>query len=122
MEKQTNTIEKHILFKVWLILLITIGILKILTIAAAISETPFDIYNVFAFLSNWAITICFIMLYRLRKWAFWGVALLSLYSLIVCIVMGFGALSIGFIIVAFVILLGVMQLKRNHISAWQALH
>jgi len=114
-------IKTHFAFKAWLILLIVFGIFKVLALIFSFLKTPPENYEIFVLLSNFAIVICFIMLYRLKKWAFWGVAFISLYSLAICFALGFGKVQIAFIAGTFAILLVVMQLKKNNVSAWQAL-
>ena len=130
MEKQIKSVETHILFKLWLIVLIGIGIFKVLSIAStteaflkSFPEPVTNNYKIYALVSNLLIVICFVMLYRLKKWAFWGVVIISIIAIAMNISVGFSILrSSLFIVCAFTILFGVMQLKKNNISAWQALN
>ncbi len=128
MEKQKDKITGiHILFKFWVIVLFLIGTLKISTILfnkeaylTTLSKAVPNNYEFIALSLNSLIVICFLMLLKLKKWAFYGVAIISIISIAISLYFE-NLVNIVFIVLAFGILLIVMQIKRNNISAWQSL-
>lgn len=66
-------------------------------------------------------TVFAILLFRWKRWAFWGFAFTSLitFTINLSIGIGLGQSILGFAGVA--ILFGIMQIERNGVSAWKNL-
>jgi len=129
MEKQKKATETHFIFKFWLFALIFIGILKIVSIIffrkeylASLPETAPNNYDIFSLLLNSMIVVFFLLLLRLKKWAFYGIVFISVISILINFALKFYLINFIFVVSALGILMAVMQLKKNGISAWQALH
>lgn len=123
-----NKIRTHFLFKFWLSLLIVVGVLKVCSIIfnreAYVAALPVTVPNNYEFVSlffNLGIVSCFSMLLKLKKWAFYGIIIISFLSLFISAIFNFNWINFIFILLTLVILIAVMQIKRDNISAWKAL-
>jgi hypothetical protein len=65
--------------------------------------------------------VCIVMLFRWKKWGFWGYILTVVLSIIINQLMGQDIGNPIFYFVSIVILFGVLQIKKNNISAWNNL-
>jgi hypothetical protein len=65
--------------------------------------------------------VCFVMLFRWKKWGFWGYILTVVLSLIINESMGQDMGNPIYYFFGVVILYGVLQIKKDNISAWNNL-
>lgn len=62
-----------------------------------------------------------VMLFKWKKWAFWGFVGTSLVTFGINISLGLGVTSSLLGLIGVVILFGILQIKKNEVSAWKNL-
>ncbi|MFH1051234.1 MAG: hypothetical protein V1779_09955 [bacterium] len=62
-----------------------------------------------------------VFLFQWKKWAFWGFIISSLVSFIINLTIGIGIGQSVFGLVGIAILYGVLQIKKDNVSAWSNL-
>jgi len=62
--------------------------------------------------------VCTILLFKWKKWGFWGYIISSVCILIINTCIGIGFFQSLFGLIGFIIMFWVLKFKKNNVSAW----
>lgn len=127
-ESSSPTKLRHGCVTAWLILMIILNSITALVYLFAsetisrnfpqgISNSSLTLLSVIGVLN----TVFAVLLFRWKKWAFWGFAITSIITFIINLSIGIGIGQAIFGFAGVAILFGIMQIERNGVSAWKNL-
>ena len=129
MEKRNNKFkERHGCVSAWLIFIIIVNFIIILfnvfsspVVTKSLLHYPSKLVMV-SYTAIAALNILFIvMILKWKKWAFWGIVIIGLWGAILnfFVTVNYFTSTVG--LLGIVILYGILQIKKDKISAWSNL-